>query len=84
MSSSYVHLANCDSPSGRSWTVQELRRKSWDDLHCLWWKCIKERNRLATERYERNRLKAGYGDYESGQREEVVRGNGIWSNAIRH
>ncbi|KAI0206344.1 mitochondrial 39-S ribosomal protein L47 (MRP-L47)-domain-containing protein [Astrocystis sublimbata] len=41
---------------GRGWAVEELRNKSWEDLHKLWWACIKEQNRLVTARKERNRL----------------------------
>ena len=52
--------------------MEELRRKSWEDLHRLWWICVKERNRLATEAYERRRLNAGYGDYEAHDRERAV------------
>ena len=42
---------------GRPWTVEELRNKSWEDLHSLWYICCKERNRIATESHERVRLK---------------------------
>ncbi|EDN11378.1 mitochondrial 54S ribosomal protein YmL4 [Histoplasma capsulatum] len=59
---------------GRAWSIQELRQKSWDDLHKLYWLCVKERNRIATARYERQRLQAGYGDYESNNRDKTVRG----------
>ncbi|KAF2996702.1 54S ribosomal protein L4 mitochondrial [Curvularia kusanoi] len=57
---------------GREWTVGELRSKDWDSLHQLWWICVKERNRLATEKLERARLKALYGDHESDARDKAV------------
>ncbi|KAH9869080.1 54S ribosomal protein L4 mitochondrial [Plenodomus biglobosus] len=61
-----------ESRHGRAWTVGELRSRDWDSLHQLWWVCVKERNRLATEQIERTRLNAGYGDHESKQRDKTV------------
>lgn len=62
-----------EAQHGRSWTVEELRHKSWDDLHKLWWISVKERNRIATASRERTRLKFKTGEEESKARMRVVR-----------
>lgn len=75
---------------GRAWTLAELRNKDWDDLHRLYWVCIKEANRLDTQKIELQRLvdkpqaEGGgslYGDHEAGERMKAVRGT---MKAIRH
>lgn len=67
-----MNLPDEDAEHGRPWTVEELRGKSWEDLHCLYWLCAKERNRIATESYERKRIEAGYGEAEARKRFTAV------------
>lgn len=58
--------------AGRGWTVEELTLKTWEEMHYLWWECMKEKNRLATEQVERERLEPGYGQYEAAERFKAV------------
>ncbi|KAJ3308815.1 hypothetical protein HDV04_000767 [Boothiomyces sp. JEL0838] len=43
--------------TGRAWMSSELRNKSFEDLHSLWWVCIKEMNKLLSQQQEARRFK---------------------------
>ncbi|EGF76766.1 hypothetical protein BATDEDRAFT_28225 [Batrachochytrium dendrobatidis JAM81] len=43
-------------PTGRAWLAAELRNKSFDDLHSLWWVCCKEKNKLYSQQMEARRF----------------------------
>lgn len=59
---------------GRSWQVSELRKKHWNDLWCLWWVCVRERNRLSTEEHARHATdKNTFGQSEAEERDKEVR-----------
>ena len=46
-----------EGEAGRPWTCAYLRLKSFDDLHKLWWICIKEQNKLESQKVEANRFR---------------------------
>ncbi|KAL6246335.1 54S ribosomal protein L4 mitochondrial [Rhinocladiella similis] len=62
-----------ESSHGRSWTYTELAQKSYDDLHKLYWVCVKEQNVVMTREKERKRLRAGYGVAEHEERVKTIR-----------
>lgn len=68
-----IHTPSEAEAHGRGWTVEELRKKSWEDLHALWWVCCRERNMIATGIAELKRAKLGFGEKEFVQRDMQVR-----------
>lgn len=62
-----------DQAHGRPWKAEELRKKSWEDLHALWWACCRERNRISTANAERARTQLGFGEHEANMRDHTVR-----------
>mmetsp|Transcript_1049 Transcript_1049/g.1308 ORF Transcript_1049/g.1308 Transcript_1049/m.1308 type:complete len:143 (+) Transcript_1049:59-487(+) len=61
--------------AGRGWEASELRRKSFDDLHKLWFVLYKERNVLLTEtqRARRNNLRIKFPQRKHHVRKSMAR-----------
>ncbi|KAL5520106.1 hypothetical protein ACEPAG_1766 [Sanghuangporus baumii] len=58
---------------GRSWNATELRRKSFKDLHTLWYIVLRERNLLATQAAEAKRLGINDGHLDTGEKDKRCR-----------
>lgn len=80
----YMRTPDELSDVGEPWSIPQLRRKSFEDLHTLWYVCLKERNRLLREAriYEAwTRKTSGAGQNPFLQAEEKVK-TSMWR--IRH
>ena len=72
------HLPNTNScltiHAGRAWKTEELQKKSFADLHILWYVLLKERNVLATQAAELRRLTIQTNDSLIPERKRRVNG----------
>ena len=59
--------------TGRAWTAAELRRKSFDDLHKLWYVLYKERNLLMSVRERFRAADRDFGRAENNRMQSVKR-----------
>ena len=68
-----MYKINILSISGRGWNATELRRKSFKDLHTLWYIVLRERNLLATQKAEAKRLGINGQYLDIGEKDRRVR-----------
>jgi len=66
--------SNVEGTVGRAWSVRELRRKSFEDLHKLWYVLYRENNMLLTERNAARRKSRR--STQSGRRYKVKKSMG--------
>lgn len=74
-------------PTGRAWAATELRNKSFDDLHGLWWSCLKERNKLESQKQESRRFKLyfPFAERAGTVRDTMARVKGVlWERRIAY
>ncbi|KAH9969717.1 mitochondrial 39-S ribosomal protein L47 (MRP-L47)-domain-containing protein [Russula dissimulans] len=55
---------------GRAWSAAELRRKSFRDLHTLWYVLLRERNLLKTQRETYRRAGVGFDNLNTVQKRD--------------
>eukprot|EP00605_Chrysophyceae_sp_TOSAG23-4_P000646 GSChrysophyteH1.ASY1.ANO1.728.1 assembled CDS len=70
-------------PIGRSWTAADLRRKSFDDLHKLWFILYKERNMLLSERAKMQRMQTPVSPLDESRYVKVKRSMGAIKHVLR-
>ncbi|KAK9455026.1 mitochondrial 39-S ribosomal protein L47 (MRP-L47)-domain-containing protein, partial [Dipodascopsis uninucleata] len=58
--------------AGRAWAIADLRRKSFEDLHTLWYVCLKELNIVLTEKYALRKLARDASDAVEAQMSDVI------------
>ena len=68
---------------GRGWTVPDLRRKSFDDLHKLWFVMYKERNMLLSEREKARRMQLPVSKLDENRYIKIKRGMGAIKHVLR-
>eukprot|EP00606_Chrysophyceae_sp_TOSAG23-5_P001171 GSChrysophyteH2.ASY1.ANO1.858.1 assembled CDS len=68
---------------GRSWTAPDLRRKSFDDLHRLWFILYKERNMLLSEKAKLQRMKSPVTRVHESRYSKVKRSMGAIKHVLR-
>ena len=69
--------------TGRAWTASDLRRKSFDDLHKLWFVLYKERNLLLSERERTRRNQRPIATKEENRYIKVKRSMGAIKFVLR-
>lgn len=67
-----VHSEDDLTCKGRAWSYAELSIKSFNDLHKLYWLCVKEQNQILTRSKEMRRVRAGYGQVEVDEKLKIV------------